>query len=207
MSSAGGQPEGFGGPLPTSWQAGGNAQGPGQAFNAGMYGYSVPPSSVPPWGSDPQVTAYAMSRVSGPAIGLLIAGLLDTAFAGLSILVTILFLLNGGQMNDELNKARENFGMPRVDAEVQRVQMVVSGVAAAGVNLILGALIVVGALRMRQLRNRAMATTAAILAIICWVGSCCMTPCCLACTFLGMPFGIWALVVLHDPYVKSAFRS
>lgn len=31
----------------------------------------------------------------------------------------------------------------------------------------------------------------------------CVSPCCL----LGLPVGIWALVVLNTPEVKQAFRS
>jgi hypothetical protein len=49
---------------------------------------------------------------------------------------------------------------------------------------------------MQSLRSYGFAFAAAILAMIP-----CLTPCCV----LGLPFGIWALVVLNKPEVKSQF--
>lgn len=34
-----------------------------------------------------------------------------------------------------------------------------------------------------------------------------VVPCCSSCFLLGIPFGIWALVVLSDPDVRSSFNS
>jgi hypothetical protein len=62
----------------------------------------------------------------------------------------------------------------------------------------LGGLIVLGGLRMMQLRAYGLAITASIIAMIpCF--SCC-------CSVIGVPVGIWALVVLARPEVKAAFR-
>jgi hypothetical protein len=57
-------------------------------------------------------------------------------------------------------------------------------------------LVVYGANKMRRLENYGMAVAAAVLAMI-PCGGCCV---------LGLPFGIWALVVLNDPSVKAAFH-
>jgi hypothetical protein len=51
-------------------------------------------------------------------------------------------------------------------------------------------------MKMQKLENHQLAFTASILAMIP-----CVSPCC----FLGLPFGIWALVVLNKPEVKSQF--
>ncbi len=48
------------------------------------------------------------------------------------------------------------------------------------------------------LQSYGFAMTASIIAMIP-----CISPCCL----LGLPFGIWALVVLSKPEVKSAFTA
>ena len=61
--------------------------------------------------------------------------------------------------------------------------------------LLMGVLVIVGAVKMKNLKSYGLAMTAAIIAII----PC--SPCCL----LGLPFGIWALVVLNDENVKAAF--
>ena len=51
--------------------------------------------------------------------------------------------------------------------------------------------------KMMKLEHRGLAYAASILAMIP-----CISPCCI----LGLPFGIWSLVVLADNDVKSAFR-
>jgi hypothetical protein len=56
--------------------------------------------------------------------------------------------------------------------------------------------VLIGAVRMLALKSYALAFTVSILSLIP-----CVTPCCL----LGLPFGIWALVVLSRPDVKSQF--
>ena len=79
------------------------------------------------------------------------------------------------------------------------------GRTVAAIRMIFTVLIVVaqvvtliGALRMRRLESRRLATAAAVLAVL---------PCTSACYVLGVPLGIWALVVLARPEVRSAFRS
>ena len=51
--------------------------------------------------------------------------------------------------------------------------------------------------QMKALENYPLALTASILAIIP-----CLSPCCL----VGLPIGIWAIVVLSKPEVKAAFH-
>jgi hypothetical protein len=51
-------------------------------------------------------------------------------------------------------------------------------------------------MKMKKLERYGLAMTASILA---------MLPCSLCCV-LGLPIGIWALVVLMKPEVKSAFH-
>lgn len=52
--------------------------------------------------------------------------------------------------------------------------------------------------RLQTVTSYSVAFAGAIIAVIPCVGS----PCCI----LGMPFGVWALVLLNDPAVKDAFR-
>jgi hypothetical protein len=64
-------------------------------------------------------------------------------------------------------------------------------------NLLPATVVLVGAIKMKNLENYGLAMTAAIMALIP-----CVSPCCV----LGLPFGIWALVVLSEDRVKAAFR-
>ena len=61
---------------------------------------------------------------------------------------------------------------------------------------LLGVLIIIAALKMKKLESKGLAMTGAILAMIP-----CVSPCCL----LGLPFGIWALVVMGKDEVSSQF--
>ena len=56
----------------------------------------------------------------------------------------------------------------------------------------------VGAMKMKKLESYGLAMTGAIVGMVPY-----FSPCCL----LGLPFGIWALVVLCDGSVKAAFHS
>ena len=71
---------------------------------------------------------------------------------------------------------------------------VVTGV----INLLVGIVVIVGAVKMKNLESYGFAMASAIIAMVP-----CISPCCL----LGLPFGIWALVVLSDAGVKAAFRA
>ena len=51
---------------------------------------------------------------------------------------------------------------------------------------------------MRSLEKRTMAVVASIVAMIPCIGPCCL---------IGIPIGIWSLVVLMKPEVQQAFVS
>ena len=72
------------------------------------------------------------------------------------------------------------------------------GIANVLVELAISALIFVGAKKMKSLRSYEFALAAAVLSTVP-----CLTPCCGY--LLGLTFGIWALVVLRKPEVKSHF--
>jgi hypothetical protein len=58
-------------------------------------------------------------------------------------------------------------------------------------------LVIVAGIRMRQLQNRWLATAGAVLA---------MTPCS-PIILLGVPVGVWSLIVMADPAVRAAFAG
>jgi hypothetical protein len=66
---------------------------------------------------------------------------------------------------------------------------------AVALNLAFSITVIIGGWQMRQARSYGLALIAAIVAL-------------LPCTFgwvLGLPIGIWALIVLMDAEVKAAF--
>ena len=64
--------------------------------------------------------------------------------------------------------------------------------------LITSGVVIFGALKMRNLQSHGLAMAASIIAIIPCFGPCCC---------IGIPAGIWALVVINKPEVKSAFTK
>ncbi len=63
-------------------------------------------------------------------------------------------------------------------------------------NLPLFAFMLFGGIQLRRLKTRGVCMAAAITALL---------PCG-CCVWLGIPFGIWALVVMSDPAVKNSFH-
>jgi hypothetical protein len=71
-------------------------------------------------------------------------------------------------------------------------------IVLSSIGIIMSIIVLMGAIKMKGLENYGFAMAASIIALI---------PCTSPCCFLGLPFGIWALVVLCDPVVKASFRS
>lgn len=128
--------------------------------------------------------------VSVPAILLMV-------IAGLGIAMGLLGLVGGGS-SDMVMRLAESLNLP----EDQRA--VFEQASQQGSNrlsnlplLILSGFMFFGALKMKNLESYGLAMAAAIIACI---------PCCGSCCCIGIPVGIWSLVVLRKPEVKAAFR-
>ena len=128
--------------------------------------------------------ADAAERVKGPAIGLIAVAVLG---ALLQITSLILHLAGASIMaNSRMpNQAWANMFSGTIG--------VVSGV----IGLLVSGVIFFGAMKMKSLESYGLAMAASIIAMIP-----CFSPCCL----LGLPIGIWAVVILSKPEVKSAFH-
>jgi hypothetical protein len=145
------------------------------------------PGAVPAMPSSPVPTPgpAAAERVKGPAIGLIVVALLGVIFAIFSLIKN---LLVGGSV-----PANSQIQMP---AWVAMLSGTV-GVVLSIIGIIMCGVILLGALKMKKLQSYRLAMAASIIAMIP-----CLSPCCL----IGLPIGIWALVVLSKPEVKSAFH-
>jgi hypothetical protein len=148
-----------------------------------MSGPFEPQGIVPP--------SVAASNVNAPATALLVIAILNVIGALYGMVTNLMTV-----------------GAPPVPVDApqgvdpQMFMRMMQGAGAMGVvfNVIaigVAVVILLGALKMKKLESFGLAMTAAILAMIP-----CLSPCCI----LGLPFGIWALVVLNKPEVKSAFH-
>ena len=134
----------------------------------------------------PDLLTYARERVSGPATALIVTGALGLALQLLGLVGNLIALSIPAMAPDpEMMPFDPAFG-PGVNV----------GFGILG--LALAILIIVGAVKMKNLQSYSLAMTSAIVALVP-----CISPCCC----LGLPFGIWALVALSDAQVQAAFQS
>jgi len=130
-------------------------------------------------------------RVRGPAIGLIITG-------GIGILLMLLGLFAEGAMTS-LYQA-----MQIPEEQIRRMQELQQGgailnIAVTIVGIAGAAFVIYGGLQMMKLQSRTIAMVASVLVMIpCFTSCCCL---------IGIPIGIWSLIVLSKPDVKSAFTS
>jgi hypothetical protein len=127
----------------------------------------------------------ASRQVSGPATGLLVTGILGAFFAGLGLIASIVGMGIAPFIREEI---------PERYAEFWEGSM---GAASSIVEIAVAAFIIFAALKMKELRQWELSLAASIVAMIP-----CISPCCI----LGLPIGIWALVVLLRPEIKEAFH-
>lgn len=128
-------------------------------------------------------------KLRAPAIGLIIAGSLN-GMTGLLALLSGLFRLTGIAGKETL---------PSDQAERMGFMIgTIGSYIVALLSLILAPVIIYGAVQMMQGKKPGLAKIAAILAII-PVTSCCF--------LIGIPMGIWSLVVLAKPEVKAIFSG
>lgn len=133
-----------------------------------------------------EMSGSARARVSGPAIGLLIT-------AALGGVMSLAMMLAAGKT---IVPARGE--VPPELAPFAESLSPAACLTTGLIGLVLSALVAYGARQMQTLRSFGWSVTAAVLALIP-----CTSPCCV----LGVPIGIWALVVLYRPEVRAAFGS
>lgn len=129
-------------------------------------------------------------KVKGPAIGLVIVGVLG-------VVILVINLVAAG-FAETLMRA---VGASEADLEqfrdTQKANFVVNAVFSV-FGLAWNGFVIWGGLQMMKLGNRTVAIIASVLAMIP-----CLSPCCI----VGLPIGIWSLVVLMKDDVKRAFEG
>jgi hypothetical protein len=130
----------------------------------------------------------ALQAVKGPAIALMVTAGLGAAYYGFSGLFT---LFTGGMPFHQEMPANIP---PQMQAFVEGMRGPLAGVINLAI-AVLNGFVLFGAIKLLRLQNHTLATVASVAA---------MLPCQCCCLF-GLPFGIWALVVLNKPEVKSQF--
>lgn len=156
----------------------------------------------------------ARRQVKGPAAGLIVAGVLNLLPAVLVLVGFVVSLFAWQAQRSEGDSGRVSLALAQPNAVILgqarprfTPEPLVGMLAPApgpteliiialtmGLFLPAGIVMLIGGIKMRRLKSYGLAMTASILAVIPGV-SC----------IVGLPFGIWSLVVLLRPEVKAAF--
>jgi hypothetical protein len=125
----------------------------------------------------------ALDKVKGPALGIKITAGLGIAYCIFNLILVLL----GVEIPVLAQEPPE--GMEWLTAV---------GIASSLVGIAVGAFLWIAAGKMARCQSYNLALAASIVA---------MVPCCSPCCLIGLPVGIWALVVLSKPEVKAAFAQ
>jgi hypothetical protein len=164
---------------------------------AAVLGTAAPtiPGIAPVLGTGREDRQAAAQRVKVPAIGLIISSSICIAEA----------ILNLIQLPSAAEKMQQYQSMFQDNPQAQQLMQKIGGLATGPfgyaqvvLQIIIAILILVGAIKMKSLRSYEFAFAAAILSVLP-----CINPCCG--WVLSLIFGIWAMVVLAKPGVKSQF--
>jgi hypothetical protein len=142
-------------------------------------GRRAPNASVGTTNGSETATA-AMARARWPALGLAVTSVLSLVAMLASIAFSGWLLSSGRAGTGGLTSA-------------EGVQVRIAWEMAI---VMCNVVVLVGAVQMLQLRMRPLVLAACCIAIV---------PCCGPCLVLGIPFGVWGLVVLRDPEVRASF--
>lgn len=149
-----------------------------------------PVVSPPPFAAGTGSREGALQQVKAPAIALKVTAVLGLLTVVLEFMIHIASLM-GHQLVPQ---------QPMPDPEFQKIFNSLGGglgIVQDAIGAVIAVIIWIGAGRMGRLENYQFAMTAAVVSMVP-----CISPCCL----LGIPFGIWALVVLNKPEVKAHFN-
>lgn len=127
----------------------------------------------------------AAATVSGPAIAMMVS-------STLGIICNIGYLLFR-VISEILIKTPIPVNRPGFQAGY--MFGFIMAIVGASLGILMCIIVLIGAVKMKNLRNYGFALTSCILSML--------SPTC--CCFLGLPFGIWGLVALNNPDVKDAF--
>jgi len=147
-----------------------------------------------------QPSPEILARLKGPAIALVVTSVigilmnLASPLMGAAASEAIMEWVQTAMESDP-NFDQEQFEQTKDEMEAATSFGLMDALFMA-FGLAMSGFVLFGALQMMKAKSWVLALIASILAMIP-----CVSPCCL----LGLPFGIWAVVVLVKPEVKQAF--
>ena len=132
----------------------------------------------------PQMVAEPSRQVLGPSTGLLVTGILGG-------IIELTFLIA-----EIIGRSFKSLWLDEIPEDYLEFFESGFSIASSLVGIVVAVFIIYVSLKMKDLNQWGLCVTASILAMIP-----CISPCCI----VGLPIGIWCLVILLRPEVKDAF--
>ena len=161
--------------------------------------YSTP-SATTPVGSQTLNEDALREKVKLPAILLLVGGVVNGLISvGASFFYAYIFFFMMANI-EETMQPEEVAKMRESGLDIETLFVAYGwGAAVMGVLCLIATIVIVlGAVRMLQIKSWGLAMTAAILSVIPFFQFCCL---------IGIPIGVFAIIVLSDPAVRQQFSK
>lgn len=148
------------------------------------------------------VVERARQRVKTPAVVLLVAGAVGLVLALVSVVNVFSMDKTFVQIEEQWDNDPNLTPQQRQDMKRMLGQykdaLKVGLPISIGLSVVTGIVTIVGAIQMMNLSGRGLAILGSILSMLPFVSGCCC---------LGMPVGIWVLLVLSNADVKAGFAA
>ena len=151
--------------------------------------YSSPPRNLP---TTQMLEQQAKSKLKPPGIALIVVGSIGLLCTGGYFLVSVALMASGAPEFKPPPELKDPL-------EINGFYVGLYGALfAMALNSLLQIFVILGGVAMLRAKGRGMAWTGSVLSVIpVLTSSCCV---------LGIPVGIWALIVLSDANVKRVFK-
>jgi len=150
-------------------------------------GAMPPPSPAPGIPTMQPLGSYgypgSADQVNGPAIGLIVVAILGFLAQAFSLVRLLFFSAVTAAQSNQPDWVTMFSGTGAIIGSI--------------LGILSSVLVLFGGLKMKRLESYGLAMAASIIAMIP-----CVSPCCL----IGLPIGIWSVVILAKPEVKAAFH-
>jgi len=182
------------------------------SYDPYAYGADAPPPEPGVGEAAPGESRYAYQRVQAPAIALIVVGGLNLLVALLQVFGTLWIIVQPADAPRKQLEALEKSGLlpkeftnamqeqqQNKSPEEEKITSVIQNIVFSALMMVVAILTMLGGFRMKYMRSYALSIVGAISAAI---------PClsCGGCCGFGEIVGIWALIVLLNEQVKTAFR-
>ena len=132
------------------------------------------------------------SRILAPGVALLVVGILGfLAMAGTFSMVLISFAFNPAILEPQGIELSEE------EKQIQSTMLFIT-IGYYGVSALAQIPVILGGIGMIRCKWKSMVYFGSIISVI---------PCCSSFFVIGIPFGIWALVVMSDSNVRASFTD